>query len=57
MAFKCFGLIGTNGAGKTTVFKMLTGDMQCSHGDAFLNGYRYIFIISTIVGLMSAPFH
>lgn len=25
---ECFGLLGVNGAGKTTIFKMLTGDPQ-----------------------------
>lgn len=32
----CFGLLGANGAGKTSVFKMLTGDETISDGDAFL---------------------
>ncbi|XP_077175432.1 glucosylceramide transporter ABCA12 isoform X2 [Paroedura picta] len=29
---ECFGLLGVNGAGKTTIFKMLTGDIGPSHG-------------------------
>ncbi len=29
-----------NGAGKTTVFKMLTGDLRPSAGDAFITGHR-----------------
>lgn len=29
---QCFGLLGVNGAGKTTIFKMLTGDIGASSG-------------------------
>ena len=29
---------GVNGAGKTSTFKMITGDAMITHGDAFLNG-------------------
>lgn len=36
---ECFGLLGVNGAGKSTTFKMLTGDTEITSGDAFLNGY------------------
>ena len=28
---ECFGLLGVNGAGKTTIFKMLTGVVQTDH--------------------------
>lgn len=31
---ECFGLLGINGAGKTTSFRMLTGDETPSAGDA-----------------------
>ncbi|OXA58482.1 ATP-binding cassette sub-family A member 3 [Folsomia candida] len=34
---ECFGLLGVNGAGKTTSFKMLTGDEIISNGDAWIN--------------------
>ncbi|KAF4019568.1 hypothetical protein G4228_011168 [Cervus hanglu yarkandensis] len=34
---KCFGLLGVNGAGKSSTFKMLTGDTTVTKGDAFLN--------------------
>lgn len=36
---ECFGLLGINGAGKTSTFKMMTGDELISSGDAFIRGY------------------
>lgn len=36
---ECFGLLGVNGAGKSTTFKMLTGDTEITSGDAYLNGH------------------
>ncbi|XP_056274461.1 ATP-binding cassette sub-family A member 2 isoform X1 [Pseudoliparis swirei] len=35
---ECFGLLGVNGAGKTSSFKMLTGDECTTGGDAFIAG-------------------
>ncbi|XP_056624973.1 phospholipid-transporting ATPase ABCA1b [Triplophysa dalaica] len=35
---ECFGLLGVNGAGKTSTFKMLTGDSTVTKGEAFLAG-------------------
>ncbi|XP_049855750.1 phospholipid-transporting ATPase ABCA3 isoform X1 [Schistocerca gregaria] len=35
---ECFGLLGVNGAGKSTTFKMLTGDEKISCGDAYVIG-------------------
>eukprot|EP00217_Crustomastix_stigmatica_P007793 CAMPEP_0183804176 /NCGR_PEP_ID=MMETSP0803_2-20130417/34669_1 /TAXON_ID=195967 /ORGANISM="Crustomastix stigmata, Strain CCMP3273" /LENGTH=537 /DNA_ID=CAMNT_0026048925 /DNA_START=131 /DNA_END=1744 /DNA_ORIENTATION=- len=32
----CFGLLGVNGAGKTSTFKMLTGELDPTSGDAFV---------------------
>lgn len=37
---QCFGLLGVNGAGKTSTFKMLTGDISVTSGEAFVDGYR-----------------
>jgi ATP-binding cassette subfamily A (ABC1) protein 2 len=36
---ECFGLLGVNGAGKSTTFKMLTGDIDISSGDAIINQF------------------
>jgi ATP-binding cassette subfamily A (ABC1) protein 3 len=35
---ECFGLLGVNGAGKTSAFKMLVGDENISAGDAWVDG-------------------
>ena len=35
---ECFGLLGVNGAGKTSTFKMLTGDVKISNGEAYIAG-------------------
>ncbi|XP_037030388.1 phospholipid-transporting ATPase ABCA1-like [Bradysia coprophila] len=35
---ECFGLLGVNGAGKTSTFKMLTGDEGISMGDILIHG-------------------
>jgi len=37
---ECFGLLGINGAGKTSTFQMLTGDSIISSGEAWLDGYN-----------------
>ena len=36
---ECFGLLGINGSGKTTTFKMLTGEISMTDGNAYVNGY------------------
>ncbi|XP_008586239.1 PREDICTED: LOW QUALITY PROTEIN: ATP-binding cassette sub-family A member 7 [Galeopterus variegatus] len=36
---ECFGLLGVNGAGKTSTFRMVTGDMLPSWGEAVLVGH------------------
>lgn len=35
---ECFGLLGLNGAGKTSIFNMLTGEQSFTSGDAFVKG-------------------
>nr|UOU03309.1 ATP-binding cassette subfamily A1-like 2 [Brachionus rubens] len=35
---ECFGLLGINGAGKSTTFKMLTGEISPTGGDVLING-------------------
>nr|KAF6439582.1 hypothetical protein HJG63_000031 [Rousettus aegyptiacus] len=37
-AEECFGLLGLNGAGKTSVFKLMTGEETITSGDAFVKG-------------------
>lgn len=45
--FQCFGLLGVNGAGKTTIFKMLTGDVIPSSGNILIrnkSGYKPVLL-------------
>ncbi|CAB3398546.1 unnamed protein product [Caenorhabditis bovis] len=35
----CFGLLGVNGAGKTSTFQMLTGENSITSGDAYIDGW------------------
>ncbi len=37
---ECFGLLGVNGSGKSTTFKMLTGEISMTDGNAFINNYN-----------------
>lgn len=39
-AGECFGLLGVNGAGKTSTFRMLTGELAPTGGDALVWGCR-----------------
>ncbi|XP_077864744.1 phospholipid-transporting ATPase ABCA3-like [Saccoglossus kowalevskii] len=39
---ECFGLLGINGAGKTTSFRMMTGDLSMSAGTAYMGGYNIL---------------
>lgn len=36
---QCFGLLGLNGAGKTSTFKMVTGESEPDFGDVLIDGY------------------
>lgn len=35
-AGECFGLLGVNGAGKSTTFRMLTGDIMSNEGNVWI---------------------
>uniref|UniRef100_A0A3B4ZBY1 ATP binding cassette subfamily A member 7 n=1 Tax=Stegastes partitus TaxID=144197 RepID=A0A3B4ZBY1_9TELE len=48
----CFGLLGVNGAGKTSTFRMLTGDTPITHGEAFLNHYSVLTEMERVHQLM-----
>ncbi|XP_006903041.1 PREDICTED: ATP-binding cassette sub-family A member 13-like [Elephantulus edwardii] len=37
---ECFGLLGVNGAGKSTTFKMLTGDIVPTSGNAVIRNHQ-----------------
>ena len=37
---ECFGLLGINGAGKTSTFQMLTGDSIITSGTVYLDGFN-----------------
>ncbi|KAK9842270.1 hypothetical protein WJX81_003820 [Elliptochloris bilobata] len=41
-AGECFGLLGVNGAGKTSTFRMLTGELAPSAGDAMVAGHSVV---------------
>ncbi|EFA12132.2 ATP-binding cassette sub-family A member 3-like Protein [Tribolium castaneum] len=36
---ECFGLLGVNGAGKTSTFKMITGDTRITYGEAWVKNF------------------
>lgn len=38
---ECFGLLGVNGAGKSTTFRMLTGEEFPTSGTMYLNNYNF----------------
>ncbi|XP_077497523.1 ATP-binding cassette sub-family A member 7-like [Amblyomma americanum] len=40
---ECFGLLGVNGVGKTTTFRILTGQLLPHEGDAYVAGFSLIW--------------
>lgn len=46
---ECFGLLGMNGAGKTSTFKMITGDESVSEGNAYLDSFSIKEDISQVL--------
>ncbi|KAJ8277432.1 hypothetical protein GJAV_G00075090 [Gymnothorax javanicus] len=49
---ECFGLLGVNGAGKTSTFRMLTGDTSITTGEAFLGGHSVLTEMEKVHQLM-----
>uniref|UniRef100_A0AAY5K4S1 P-type phospholipid transporter n=1 Tax=Esox lucius TaxID=8010 RepID=A0AAY5K4S1_ESOLU len=49
---ECFGLLGVNGAGKTSTFRMLTGDTTVSYGEAFLSHHSVLTEMDQVHQLM-----
>ncbi|CAL1546214.1 unnamed protein product, partial [Lymnaea stagnalis] len=49
---ECFGLLGQNGAGKTTIFKMLTGDVIITDGDIYVESKNIKWYLKSIQSRM-----
>uniref|UniRef100_A0A671KXD5 Zgc:172302 n=1 Tax=Sinocyclocheilus anshuiensis TaxID=1608454 RepID=A0A671KXD5_9TELE len=49
---ECFGLLGVNGAGKTSTFRMLTGDTRITYGEAFLSNHSVLTEMEKVHQLM-----
>jgi len=48
---ECFGLLGINGAGKTSTFQMLTGDIYPTSGDAYINSFSIMHDIKQVISI------
>uniref|UniRef100_A0A8C1AJD1 P-type phospholipid transporter n=1 Tax=Cyprinus carpio carpio TaxID=630221 RepID=A0A8C1AJD1_CYPCA len=49
---ECFGLLGVNGAGKTSTFRMLTSDTRITYGEAFLSNHSVLTEVEKVHQLM-----
>ncbi|CAF3658697.1 unnamed protein product [Adineta steineri] len=45
---ECFGLLGFNGAGKTSLFKIIVGEEKPTNGSIYLNGQNYENILNGV---------
>jgi len=55
---ECFGLLGVNGAGKSTCFKMLTGHLLPTMGNSWISGFslssnrKEVKLVAIIISVM-----
>ena len=45
---ECVAILGRNGCGKTTLFNILTGQMEYDSGEVYINPHKRIGLISQI---------